>query len=113
VTVYTFPLGSCYCGYVWPSKLSRVCVCVCAVGHSGPYTPDGQPMGGFVMDGQSHMGIRPPGTSTLHVQMFEGENEHENAFTAQHENDWIYAHLIYIKVILQDLALSFVLVENL
>ncbi|KAK7161278.1 hypothetical protein R3I94_004074 [Phoxinus phoxinus] len=31
-----------------------------AVGHSGPYTPDGQPMGGFVMDGQSHMGIRPP-----------------------------------------------------
>ncbi|XP_056586316.1 homeobox protein Meis1a isoform X1 [Triplophysa dalaica] len=31
-----------------------------AVGHGGPYTPDGQPMGGFVMDGQSHMGIRPP-----------------------------------------------------
>ncbi|KAL4639919.1 homeobox protein Meis1 isoform X1 [Arapaima gigas] len=27
----------------------------------GPYTPDGQPMGGFVMDGQQHMGIRPPG----------------------------------------------------
>lgn len=40
-------------------------VCVCAVGHGGPYTPDGQPMGGFVMDGQSHMGIRPPGTSSL------------------------------------------------
>ncbi|XP_016336021.1 homeobox protein Meis1-like [Sinocyclocheilus anshuiensis] len=31
-----------------------------AVGHGGPYTPDGQPVGGFVMDGQSHMGIRPP-----------------------------------------------------
>ncbi|KAK9541184.1 hypothetical protein VZT92_001248 [Zoarces viviparus] len=25
------------------------------------YNPDGQPMGGFVMDGQQHMGIRPPG----------------------------------------------------
>ncbi|KAB5581959.1 hypothetical protein PHYPO_G00181600 [Pangasianodon hypophthalmus] len=25
-----------------------------------PYNPDGQPMGGFVMDGQQHMGIRPP-----------------------------------------------------
>uniref|UniRef100_A0A6Q2YY25 Homeobox domain-containing protein n=1 Tax=Esox lucius TaxID=8010 RepID=A0A6Q2YY25_ESOLU len=29
-----------------------------------PYTPDGQPMGGFVMDGQQHMGIRPPGPMT-------------------------------------------------
>uniref|UniRef100_A0A3B4VLF8 Meis homeobox 1 n=1 Tax=Seriola dumerili TaxID=41447 RepID=A0A3B4VLF8_SERDU len=28
---------------------------------AGPYGPDGQPMGGFVMDGQTHMGIRPPG----------------------------------------------------
>uniref|UniRef100_A0A672JVS8 Uncharacterized protein n=1 Tax=Sinocyclocheilus grahami TaxID=75366 RepID=A0A672JVS8_SINGR len=35
------------------------------LGHGGPYTPDGQPMGGFVMEGQSHMGIRPPGTSSL------------------------------------------------
>uniref|UniRef100_A0A672LU07 Homeobox protein Meis1-like n=1 Tax=Sinocyclocheilus grahami TaxID=75366 RepID=A0A672LU07_SINGR len=26
-----------------------------------PYNPDGQPVGGFVMDGQQHMGIRPPG----------------------------------------------------
>ncbi|XP_018606469.1 homeobox protein Meis1a isoform X2 [Scleropages formosus] len=32
-----------------------------AVSQGGPYTPDGQPMGGFVMDGQQHMGIRPPG----------------------------------------------------
>ncbi|CAL8333402.1 unnamed protein product [Merluccius merluccius] len=32
-----------------------------AVSHGSPYTPDGQPMGGFVMDGQTHMGIRPPG----------------------------------------------------
>lgn len=48
--------------------LCNICVmhvCLCAVGHGGPYTPDGQPMGGFVMDGQSHMGIRPPGTSRL------------------------------------------------
>ncbi|KAM9326577.1 homeobox protein Meis3 [Gastrophryne carolinensis] len=26
-----------------------------------PYSPDGQNMGGYVMDGQQHMGIRPPG----------------------------------------------------
>ncbi|XP_056135632.1 homeobox protein Meis1a [Lampris incognitus] len=32
-----------------------------AVSQGGPYTPDGQPMGGFIMDGQTHMGIRPPG----------------------------------------------------
>ncbi|XP_067830907.1 homeobox protein Meis1-like [Heptranchias perlo] len=31
------------------------------VGQGAPYSPDGQPMGGFVMDGQQHMGIRPPG----------------------------------------------------
>uniref|UniRef100_A0A8D0CVN6 Meis homeobox 1 a n=1 Tax=Sander lucioperca TaxID=283035 RepID=A0A8D0CVN6_SANLU len=32
-----------------------------AVSHAGPYGPDGQPMGGFVVDGQTHMGIRPTG----------------------------------------------------
>ncbi|KAI3352605.1 hypothetical protein L3Q82_005549 [Scortum barcoo] len=32
-----------------------------AVSQAGPYGPDGQPMGGFVMDGQTHMGLRPPG----------------------------------------------------
>uniref|UniRef100_A0A3B3TV61 Meis homeobox 1 n=1 Tax=Poecilia latipinna TaxID=48699 RepID=A0A3B3TV61_9TELE len=32
-----------------------------AVSQGAPYNPDGQPMGGFVMDGQQHMGIRPPG----------------------------------------------------
>ncbi|XP_071390497.1 homeobox protein Meis2-like, partial [Centroberyx affinis] len=31
-----------------------------AVSQGAPYNPDGQPMGGFVMDGQQHMGIRPP-----------------------------------------------------
>lgn len=31
------------------------------VSQGAPYNPDGQPMGGFVMDGQQHMGIRPPG----------------------------------------------------
>lgn len=25
------------------------------------YSPDGQPMGGFVLDGQQHMGLRPGG----------------------------------------------------
>ncbi|XP_023680676.1 homeobox protein Meis1a isoform X1 [Paramormyrops kingsleyae] len=36
-----------------------------AVSQGGPYTPDGQPMGGFVMDGQQHMGIRPPGLQSM------------------------------------------------
>ncbi|KFV87492.1 Homeobox protein Meis2, partial [Struthio camelus australis] len=30
-----------------------------------PYNPDGQPMGGFVMDGQQHMGIRAPGLQSM------------------------------------------------
>ncbi|XP_043938943.1 homeobox protein meis3-like isoform X2 [Protopterus annectens] len=30
-------------------------------GQGAPYSPDGQPMGGYVMDGQQHMGIRPAG----------------------------------------------------
>uniref|UniRef100_A0A8D3BN59 Meis homeobox 1 n=1 Tax=Scophthalmus maximus TaxID=52904 RepID=A0A8D3BN59_SCOMX len=34
-----------------------------AVSQGAPYNPDGQPMGGFVMDGQQHMGIRPPAPS--------------------------------------------------
>ncbi|XP_075336340.1 homeobox protein Meis1b isoform X1 [Odontesthes bonariensis] len=41
-----------------------------AVSQGAPYNPDGQPMGGFVMDGQQHMGIRPPelqGKSGDHV----------------------------------------------
>ncbi|XP_075318566.1 homeobox protein Meis1a [Odontesthes bonariensis] len=33
-----------------------------AVSQAGPYGPDVRPMGGFVMDGQTHLGIRPPGT---------------------------------------------------
>ncbi|XP_037399049.1 homeobox protein Meis1a [Pygocentrus nattereri] len=33
-----------------------------AVGHSGPYPPDGQSMGGYMLDGQAHMGTRPPGS---------------------------------------------------
>uniref|UniRef100_A0A674F190 Meis homeobox 2b n=1 Tax=Salmo trutta TaxID=8032 RepID=A0A674F190_SALTR len=31
------------------------------VGQGTAYSPDGQPMGGFVLDGQQHMGIRPGG----------------------------------------------------
>lgn len=31
-------------------------------GTIGPYSPDGQPMGSFIMDGPSHMtGLRHPG----------------------------------------------------
>ncbi|KAJ1107522.1 hypothetical protein NDU88_004912 [Pleurodeles waltl] len=30
-------------------------------GQGAPYSPEGQPMGGYVMDGQQHMGIRPAG----------------------------------------------------
>ncbi|XP_072513679.1 homeobox protein Meis1a isoform X4 [Salminus brasiliensis] len=33
-----------------------------AVGHSGPYPPDGQSMGGYMLDGSAHMGPRPPGS---------------------------------------------------
>ncbi|CAB1339909.1 unnamed protein product [Coregonus sp. 'balchen'] len=32
-----------------------------AVGQGTAYSPDGQPMGGFVLDGQQHLGIRPGG----------------------------------------------------
>lgn len=35
--------------------------CTFPVSQGTPYNPDGQPMGGFVMDGQQHMGIRAPG----------------------------------------------------
>ncbi|XP_072285957.1 homeobox protein Meis3 isoform X3 [Pyxicephalus adspersus] len=35
-------------------------------GQSGPpYSPEGQNMGGYVMDGQQHMGIRPPAMGGL------------------------------------------------
>ncbi|GLD74072.1 homeobox protein Meis2-like protein, partial [Lates japonicus] len=30
-----------------------------AVSQGTAYSPDGQPMGGFVLDGQQHMGLRP------------------------------------------------------
>ncbi|XP_064302720.1 homeobox protein Meis1 isoform X2 [Phalacrocorax carbo] len=36
-----------------------------AVSQGTPYNPDGQPMGGFVMDGQQHMGIRAPGLPSV------------------------------------------------
>uniref|UniRef100_A0A8C1VH88 Uncharacterized protein n=1 Tax=Cyprinus carpio TaxID=7962 RepID=A0A8C1VH88_CYPCA len=31
------------------------------VSQGSAYSPDGQPMGGFVLDGQQHMGLRPGG----------------------------------------------------
>jgi len=39
--------------------------CAFPVSQGTPYNPDGQPMGGFVMDGQQHMGIRAPGKSPV------------------------------------------------
>ncbi|XP_068177434.1 homeobox protein Meis1-like isoform X2 [Antennarius striatus] len=39
-----------------------------AVSQAGPYGPDGQPMGGFVMDGQTHIGIRPPGLQQMCIR---------------------------------------------
>lgn len=31
------------------------------------YSPDGQPMGGFVLDGQQHMGLRHGGEQSAHT----------------------------------------------
>ncbi|XP_077192642.1 homeobox protein Meis3 isoform X6 [Paroedura picta] len=42
------------------------------VGQGAPYSPDGQPMGGYVMDGQQHMTIRPPGPMGMAMGM-EGQ----------------------------------------
>ncbi|XP_076847920.1 homeobox protein Meis1a [Brachyhypopomus gauderio] len=32
------------------------------VAHGGPYAPDGQPVAGFMLDGQAHVGSRHPGS---------------------------------------------------
>ena len=52
----SFSLGDCYWELVF---------CTFIVSQGTPYNPDGQPMGGFVMDGQQHMGIRAPGKAVL------------------------------------------------
>lgn len=36
-----------------------------SVSQGTAYSPDGQPMGGFVLDGQQHMGLRPGGETSL------------------------------------------------
>ncbi|XDB54542.1 hypothetical protein AB1E18_008009 [Capra hircus] len=36
-----------------------------AVSQGAAYSPEGQPMGSFVLDGQQHMGIRPAGPMTI------------------------------------------------
>lgn len=43
------------------------------VSQGTPYSPDGQPMGGFVLDGQQHMGLRPGGKKP---PMFQTINAH-------------------------------------
>ncbi|XP_060907357.1 homeobox protein Meis2b [Labrus mixtus] len=40
-----------------------------AVTQSTPYSPDGQPMGGFVLDGQQHMGLRGGPMSGMGMNM--------------------------------------------
>lgn len=40
---------------------------------STTYSPDGQPMGGFVLDGQQHMGLRPGGEHSPAHQIFNGK----------------------------------------
>uniref|UniRef100_A0A4W3HAW0 MEIS N-terminal domain-containing protein n=1 Tax=Callorhinchus milii TaxID=7868 RepID=A0A4W3HAW0_CALMI len=38
----------------------------------GSYSPDGQSLGGFVMDGQQHMAIRAPGGMGMNMGL-EGQ----------------------------------------
>lgn len=47
--------------YVFDFRRVLTGVYVVAVGHSGPYTPDSQPMGGYMLDGQAHMAARASG----------------------------------------------------
>uniref|UniRef100_H9G4U5 Uncharacterized protein n=1 Tax=Anolis carolinensis TaxID=28377 RepID=H9G4U5_ANOCA len=44
-------------------------------GQGAPYSPDGQPMGGYVMDGQQHMAIRPPGECQLTGERARGREK--------------------------------------
>ncbi|KAM9433456.1 homeobox protein Meis2-like isoform 1-T1 [Salvelinus alpinus] len=39
-----------------------------AVSQGAAYSPEGQPMGSFVLDGQQHMGIRPAGLQGMPVE---------------------------------------------
>lgn len=60
VMAYFIPsLQSLYTQLVHISHIC--CVFVCLVSQGNAYSPDGQPMGGFVLDGQQHMGLRPGG----------------------------------------------------
>lgn len=41
-----------------------------SVSQGAAYSPEGQPMGSFVLDGQQHMGIRPAGKCIRHLYGF-------------------------------------------
>lgn len=56
VMVYFLPSLLSMCAYI-----TYVLFFVCLVSQGTAYSPDGQPMGGFVLDGQQHMGLRPGG----------------------------------------------------
>ncbi|XP_009991749.1 PREDICTED: homeobox protein Meis1 isoform X1 [Chaetura pelagica] len=47
------------------NRAGKAMFCTFPVSQGTPYNPDGQPMGGFVMDGQQHMGIRAPGLQSM------------------------------------------------
>ncbi|KAG7249952.1 hypothetical protein CRUP_021216 [Coryphaenoides rupestris] len=50
-----------------------------AVSQGAAYSPEGQPMGSFVLDGQQHMGIRPAGK----IQpMFPLPTSHSHQFSS-------------------------------
>lgn len=50
-----------------------VFLCSLTVTQGSAYSPDGQPMGGFVLDGQQHLGLRPGGQQTSkHLSNIQG-----------------------------------------
>ncbi|KAI1240404.1 hypothetical protein IHE44_0008826 [Lamprotornis superbus] len=58
-------ISSPWVGGLCLDAVRRGMFCTFPVSQGTPYNPDGQPMGGFVMDGQQHMGIRAPGLQSM------------------------------------------------
>ncbi|RXN26773.1 homeobox Meis2-like protein [Labeo rohita] len=68
-----------------------------AVSQGTAYSPDGQPMGGFVLDGQQHMGLRPGGPmGGMGMNMgFDGGLRNSPSAGQRHEESHlIHPHLI-------------------
>ncbi len=47
--------------------LFHIAASLLTVSQGTTYSPDGQPMGGFVLDGQQHMGLRPGGEKSHYI----------------------------------------------